>query len=379
MTVGIEVQLRRDLRDIAQRTQPESIRPLRVPPPRHPSRTVRWLAPVAAAVTVAALIAGLTVAGQTPSQLPSSQPVPSGMPKYYVSIATITHHRVTVLAATVHASATGAAVAITLLPSYKADLPPFQEWIAATASDRLFVIRDPLGVYALRLAANGHPEPTSKLPVKLIFGSAETEFPGVLSPNGRLLALAAGACIPHDGCRSGIAVVSLATGASRKWLTPGLQSDTYPMNWSGNGRELLVAHGNGYRLLNVAGAGGSLLAYSVPIPSPARQRGWSAVLGQAMLTPDGRSLISADFQAVPVRRGLPEARERILEFSARSGRLVRVLRVAGPARILPFYPIQSLGPAGLNALVQCIGLGRLDGSHFTPLPGGLAGYLATAW
>ncbi len=59
----LEEQLSRELKGIAERAKPESIRPLRVSPRRRRARTARWLAPVAAAAAVAGLIAGVTVAG----------------------------------------------------------------------------------------------------------------------------------------------------------------------------------------------------------------------------------------------------------------------------------------------------------------------------
>jgi len=49
--------------------------------------------------------------------------------------------------------------------------------------------------------------------------------------------------------------------------------------------------------------------------------------------------------------------------------------------------VLSLGPTGVHALVQCFGLGRVDGTRFTPLPGvpnpnattvSGSGYLGTA-
>jgi len=58
----LEEQLRRDLKDIAGGAQPTRIRPLRTPPSPRRNRAIRWLAPVAAAVAVAGLIAGVTVA-----------------------------------------------------------------------------------------------------------------------------------------------------------------------------------------------------------------------------------------------------------------------------------------------------------------------------
>ena len=45
-----------------------------------------------------------------------------------------------------------------------------------------------------------------------------------------------------------------------------------------------------YRLLDVAGPGGSLLANSRPIASPVVQHGWAGM--SPMLTPDGEAVIS---------------------------------------------------------------------------------------
>ncbi len=64
----LEEELSRELNGIAERAKPESIRPLRVPPPRRRSRMMRWLAPVTAAAAVAGLIAGVTVAGHAARQ-----------------------------------------------------------------------------------------------------------------------------------------------------------------------------------------------------------------------------------------------------------------------------------------------------------------------
>jgi hypothetical protein len=374
MTTGIEEPLRRKLRDIAERAQPESIRPLQVPPPRRWSRTVRWLAPVAAAAAVAGLIAGLAVAGHTAGQLPSSQPIPGGMPKYYVSLAASTQHHVTVVTATVHTSATGAKLASVQLPGYRikpglAGLTGY--WTTAAASDRLFVIGDPNGLYALRLAANGSPEPPSKLPIRISGGDGF--LGGALSPNGALLALDTRPCLSSQrSCPDGIVVFSLATGTGRTWLT----QDAYlaPANWTANGRKLFLYYRGGYRLLTVAGPGGSLLADSVPIASPVGLRGWSAAadLG-AMITPDGRSVITGDFG--PGQGPFHPStwyRARLLEFSAVTGRLQRVLYVWGPTHTSLFFPeMSSLALTGLHVLVGVdgIGFGRLDGTHFTLLSG----------
>jgi peptide/nickel transport system substrate-binding protein len=71
----LEEQLRRDLKDIAERVQPTRIRPLRTPPSRRRNRAVRWLTPVAAAAAVAGLIAGVTVASHAARSNSSSAAV----------------------------------------------------------------------------------------------------------------------------------------------------------------------------------------------------------------------------------------------------------------------------------------------------------------
>ncbi len=98
---------------------------------------------------------------------------------------------------------------------------------------------------------------------------------------------------------------------------------------------------------------------------------------RAMLTPDGRSVIGGEYRQVRSRNVPPRFMAKLLEFSAHTGRLQRVLHVCGPGPTSMFFPgIESLAPSGLNALVYCVGtgFGRLEGSHFTLLPG-----LVSAW
>lgn len=98
-------------------------------------------------------------------------------------------------------------------------MPP-GAWITAAASDRLFVIGDLADIYVLRLAADGRPERLSKLSVN-VPGLADAPYGGVLSPNGRLLALSTGPCWRIHGptCPYAVVVFSLATGAITSWRT----------------------------------------------------------------------------------------------------------------------------------------------------------------
>ncbi len=92
-----------------------------------------------------------------------------------------------------------------------------------------------------------------------------------------------------------------------------------------------------------------------------------------------------------------ELARMIVELSARTGRLLRVLHTATVYRATPGNSgtvgqldqncnVLSLGPTGVHVLVACFAFGRLDGTRFTPLPGfpspsssGISGQQAAAW
>lgn len=92
----LEERLRRGMNRYSERIRLESLPPLREPSGRRPRRTVRWLAPVAAAAVVVSVIVGVSLAGQhaqRPSALwagggATATPVPPGpgMPPYYATV-----------------------------------------------------------------------------------------------------------------------------------------------------------------------------------------------------------------------------------------------------------------------------------------------------
>jgi hypothetical protein len=368
----VEEQLRHDLGVICARAQPGSIRPLRVPPPRR-SRAVRWLAPVAAMVAVIGIIAGVSLAGRSAGNRAQSTALPAGTPKYYVTLtAALPGNSASstgdvVVIATVRNTATGAAmgsVVIVRVPG-----KTFPSWplsITAAANDRVFAIgSSPSSLDILRLARGGRIEGLTQLPRK-IDGPQFAE----LSPDGTELALpieATGSCT--RSCASGITVVSLGTGATRTWVARApFVVGTFPVNWLSTGSEVSFIY-KGNRLLNVAGPGGSLLANSRPIASPAGQPGWPTQ--SWLVTPDGNAVIAGSVLQTRGKHGVTTG--RVAEFSARTGRLIRVLYTATAstpsAGHYPQCTLESIGPTGLHLLIQCINFGRLDGSHFTALPG----------
>ncbi len=289
------------------------------------------------------------------------------------------------MTATVRVTGTGATLAAVPLlrgqPGEVNQVFNVSAWISGAASDRLFVIgvnnAGSVGenLYALRLAPDGRPDRLRQYPAAI---ARQVHPPGLLSPDGTQLAVVAYACTRHY-CRNGIRLISLATGAHRTWLTRGDQWWTTPLSWTSSGQVFFFhrsREASGYRLLDTTGNGGELLADSSPVASPRDQRGWQGgwqASGLVILTPDGRAVLTSDFRTAAGGKGRTTA--RIVELSPRTGRLVRVLHVAtepDSAGFLAGCYAASVAPTGVHALIQCGTFGRLDGSHFAPLPGGLS-------
>jgi hypothetical protein len=423
----IEERLRHDLNIIAERAQPGSIKPLQVPPaaPRRKairwpaagerqsravrwpaagehrsrairwpaagerrSRAVRWLAPATAVAAVIAIIVGVSLAGHPSGHRPVAAGRSAGMPKYYVTLKTVLLGKVPrklptaeeglpiagvgpgSVTAIVRDSLTGARLGTLLIervPRGKYWVRGFT-WITAAANDHVFAIGVLNHAYILRLRPDGQPERLSPLPTvisKTIFGSQQL---AVLSPAGTELAFT-------NYNWSKLTVVTLATGAARTWLAfPG---HVEPLQWPGTSNNILVRSfgqpgdpPQQFRLLDLSGAGGDVLADSRLVLTwpPIMPNHWN--LGYPLLAPDGKLLFSAD--AVYTRRGVRVAGCGVLEYSALTGRLLRVLHSAhAPASTVGYSPhctIDSVGPTGLNVLIEGISFGRLDGSGFTTLP-----------
>jgi hypothetical protein len=364
----------------AEGVQRKSIRPLCVPAPRRQSRTVRWLALGAAAAAVAALIAAVTIAVHNTGTVPYPQTLPAGEPKYYITLDSVplggTKYAVK---AVVRSSANGAPISTVQLLRSQGFPQPLA--ITGAANDRAFLISVPGTLEILRLAADGHVLGRIRLPkIPEIDGLAGA----VLSPDGAEVVVPIGPPYPCKSCAHGIAMFSVTTGVTRKWLLPKGQDVVWgPLNWPGNGHEIfLYGVGYGFRLLNVARPVGSLLASSRPIHAPnplpiqILRQGWVTYAGDSWLMPDDKTLFTAYARLSTAHHGgSAESTEtaRIYETSASTGRLVRVLAtfsapVPSDAGI-GCLPV-SFTPTGVHVLMWFNnGFGRLDGTHFTPLPG----------
>jgi hypothetical protein len=375
----LEDRLRQDLKQISERARPGSIRPLRVPPVRRRSRAVRWLAPVAAMAAVIGVITGVSLAGHTGGRQPASREAPGRMPPYYLVAQNYFNNQVAKV--TVRDSVTGRTLARVVLPFLT---PSGARGITGAADDRTFVITDGNDLFRLRVAADGRSARLSRLPI-----TVPPSGNVALSPDGSTIATESQSCrfltTTKDGCQySAIQVVSLATGATRTWSTRAPAQQGMWISWDGNANVLFSWASNlarssrhsGYRLLDVTARGGNLLgARMLPLPPPPGVIG-SSFPESAFITPDGRAIIASTWSWVgSIQR--PTGIMKIVELSARTGRLLRVLREASVTGTA--YPVLNvgchvygLGPTGVHALVACfapkIVFGRLDNGRFTRLP-----------
>jgi hypothetical protein len=387
----LEDRLRRDLRELSERARPGSIRPLRVPPVRRRSRAVRWLAPVAAMAAVIGVITGVSLAGHTGGRQPASREGPGRMPPYYLVAQNYFFNQVAKV--TVRDSVTGRVLARVVLPFLT---PSGARGITGAADGRTFVITDGTALFRLRVAGDGRSARLSRLPITVpTFGNV------ALSPDGSTIATESQSCrfltTTKYGCQySAIQVVSLATGATRTWSTRAPAQQGMWISWDGNANVLFSWASNlarssqhsGYRLLDVTARGGNLLgARMLPLPPPPPGVPGSSFPESAFITPDGSAVIASTWSWVgSIQR--PTGIMKIVELSARTGRLLRVLRAASVTGTA--YPlgnvgcqVYGLGPTGVHALVECSSpktvFGRLDNGRFTRLPGMPNFFVAAAW
>jgi hypothetical protein len=386
---------------------------------------VRWLAPIAAMAAVIGVVAGVSLAGRGSSELPAAtSPEPAGtMPRYYVNVyqnfveASPAHF---VTLAVVHDSATGAALTTVRVPTMTGwHGATGQPSVAAAGDDRTFVItetvekatgaarrngvpvafRNVTNFYLLRVAANGRSASLSPLPVSI--GNLTVDDVAV-SADGRKLAVAAQSCQNSGRCTfTGIRVITLATGAAADWTTQA-SGAAWNLSWAGD-RYLAFRwqekSGQGYRLLDVAGMGGNLLAAPaiaspalttiVPAPTttPAPVTGDYGFTPPALITADGRVVITTAVRHIPEGNGLDTVVASVVELSAGTGRVLKVLYTTTARDVTPPAPstgqgcqVLSLGPTGVQPLVGCSSLtgagsftfGRLENGNLTALPGFLS-------
>ena len=308
---------------------------------------------------------------------------PAGsMPPYYVVLGT---NVVDSALATVRDSANGAVLDRVHVPAADIAGSLLNPTITAAGDGRTFVIAgyapsvrtSGLGsqqprFYRLRLSADGRSASLSQVRVIVPAGFTATGL--ALSPDGRRLAVAVQQFCEPASCITGIRVVTLATGTASTWFTRtyGLLSE---LSWAGNDR-IAFEWQKEFRLLRLAGPGGNLLA-SATIGFPAATP--SHFIPAALITPDGTAVITSTTRNVRERDGRDTVVAQIVERSASTGKLVRVLHTATERDVAPrsaqelYFDLRcralAMAPRGFHVLIDCFGFGRLDGTRFTPLPG----------
>ena len=378
---------------------------------------MRWLAPVAAVAAVIGVVAGVSLAGRSQGHQPAplQSPIPpepvAPMPPYYVT-AFQTYDggngRLILTFAVVHDSATGAVLATVRVPTLTAQGGTGGLSITAAGDDRTFIITEQpgppvVGFYLLRVAANGRSAKLSRLPLSLPGYLSVTDV--ALSPDARRLAMDVQHCnAKTQSCPyTGVRVITIATGVVSTWTTRA-NGAPFNVSWAGNERVAFewqsgvrtppAGQQSGYRLLSLAGPRRDLLAARA-IGSPAAEP--TFYVPAALVTADGSMVITSTVQNIPDGHGRYTVVGKVVELSASTGQLLRVLRKVtvrhatggqnGTAGQLDQgCNVLSLGPSGVHVLVDCFGFGRLDDRRFTPLPGfpspsssGIGGQEASAW
>jgi len=238
--------------------------------------------------------------------------------------------------------------------------------VAAAGDDHTFVFAAAgtasVGFYEERLAADGRPG----LPV-LVFALPGRTVPSfAVSPDASLLAYTT---------RTGIRVISLATGAGRSWTAGGGRATS--LSWGGD-RTLAfewlpassLVHAQ-VRLLDTAAPGTRLLAGPVLAAPCANPYGLVCVPMSPLMTPDGSKVF-----AIYLSNGKTDLVAQVEEFSARTGRRLAAITptVSSPQGGVACQVLWS-DPGGSRLMAFCGRAGVIAGGHFSPaaldLPAGV--------
>jgi hypothetical protein len=356
----------------------------------------RWLAPLAAAAAVAAVVAtSLVISGTFHRQQRTGAPAasaPAGVPHYYVALRFSGAHRsccnVPTTRAAVVDTATGAVLATIAPPR------PYVTFAGVTgaAADRTFVVAaqgqgtEPVTqFFLLRINPAAPPAQRMRLSRLPIPAGKNGILTFALSPDGRSLAVAD---------FTGLHIFNLPTGTQRTWHPSlgGANLDNATtdalLSWAADSRHLAFAYNSdtssmGAYLLDTRAPGSRLV--HAPVPGT-NATPWY----QIRLTADGRTVIAV--LAAPNRRNPNGAAQKLKEFSARTGRLLRVLNYLPVWNYTDVEQVLWASPSGHTLLVAntkpypgkrrasfLLGhTGLLTGHRFTPLPW-FTNTLAAAW
>jgi hypothetical protein len=364
-------------------------------------RVRRVAGPVAAALAVAGLIAGLTVAGNSRAHRPAAGALTaagSGLPRFYVTLSS--RGATATMIAEVHSSRTGQ-----VLSQRKVGVLSNGIGITADRSDRAFVIDTTLhtsrgwvvGLVLLRVSANGHSTTLRRLPITLTTPYSRNVVDGIaVSPDGTRLAVAL-QVVRNGNVRkphSEIVVYSLAGGAMRAWTAPREVALAFDPVWTNGSRQLTFLwhdHIRGnlntfytartqIRVLDTAAAGQNLLASRV-IEANGSKLGF---IQSALAGPHDSPVIAAMFRDDPSTGASGVALIQLAglspagAFQVFASRLIRYHSRAQMIRADTNCQVLGMDATGQHTLAYCPDFGRVDHGKFTPLPGN-SGEFAAAW
>jgi hypothetical protein len=416
---------------IGESVRPQDIPPLKLNQPRTrftgqercPGRWRggQWLVPIVAAASVAAVVSGVALASQVlhvigrPRQSAADGrarvELPPGTPRFMVTSLDAR--------GSVRSVATGRLVAKIPPPVKGFEI----EGIAALPGDRIFYLAgetfigdQPRGLvefFRIVLRGDGQPSRAIRVPgpsISLhrpISSNGLISIPVAVSPDGNYLAYAISRQLLGDAASqpATIAVVRIATGASRTWkLWPAGRTQISELSWAEGGQlswvgvigDATVANGSvvmhrGDELSVVMVLGTAVLGHSLTVNSRLVSYGWlseSATGPSAALDGPVAGVITSDGKTAVVqiltRHG---TRSKLVTMSAANGQIIRVLldgprsAEANPARIDGDSLLFTLSPRhehpSSNYVCGHLALDKLSTVEIVQLPFEL--YCSTLW
>jgi hypothetical protein len=301
-------------------------------------RTARIASTCAMSVAAVAVVAGLigtSLLGQTPAHHVSATPTTA--PPYYLTVSasgfggrvdvwdSLTGKRVGSVRAPVETSVAGHRYHTVFTA-------------VAAGNDRTFVldatvnnnttIEMPSGLFELHLAADGSPGPLVPLKFARLhqgrIGRWITAITSVaLTADGTELAIATSTYDGEIAGTSKIEVVTLATGLTRTWTAERQAVNFSSLSWAGDSTLAFVCDGESGAavcVLNTTGQGGRIDNSHPLIPASVSYHGLGTPIAP-MITPNGSDIYAALQGGNAIR---------LVEFSARTGRPLRLVISAQP-------------------------------------------------
>jgi len=420
----LEDKLRTALRETGEEIVPHSVPPLRLhgarrrlglPRPAAGRRWAGWLTPLAAAASVAVVVAAsVAISGTfhghargTGGPAIRSRGAPPGgraalhdVPRYFVALSDTWWAR----SAAVRSTLTGRTLARVTPPR------PYRifTWVSGAADDRTFVLAAQRfwhiasGSAGMRAEERDNTTPTVFFKLTFDPATATAQLTRLTSPAQVDTSRLAGMALSPDGTRlalnfrQSIRVVTLATGATRSWAGPhtGWIGNWKPygqiFSWTADGRTLAFQQWFGklnesvqVRLLDTTATGDSFRSAKIALAFP--DRGGTADFSalNTLLTPDGSRIVTSTVMQPWHTMG-----EEITQFSARTGKPIRTEDRFAPSP--GWQNVLWAGPRGKALVVsdprgkrsqygRANILGVLEGNRFTAIPHGADTTGQIAW